>query len=255
MLLGIIAMYTGCGDSATQIQGTLPVVTGIVLDTLASKGDTVTVTWTALDTTLVEGYFLWTRIGLEGHWSLASVCGRNAGSHIANQSAYYTVTAFNGENGSSDIGLAVNTKTNGITEKREVFAFRPVGFRIDMEGDSLIAGDPSSFEFSQQFVVAFDFLSAQRYIYPGNARPEMWPGGERTRISAVGGFVAPAPTDSVHWSDSIAYGGDFFLALNSGYYCKLDGSHTLPDTLTMTDSLVIDGQVQSIRGLRVFNEQ
>jgi hypothetical protein len=255
LFAGAVAFYTGCGDSATEIQGTLPVVTGIAIDTIATTGDTIFVTWNAMDTTLVEGYFLWERIGLDGAWSLAAVCDGNAGSYIASQSAYYTVMAFNGSNTSQDIGLAVNTKTEGLREIRQLFSMKPVGFRVDLSGDSLIAGDPSSMEFAQQFVVAIDFLSGERYIYPGNAKPEIWPGGARTRISSTGGLVAPAPDDSIGWRDSIAYGGSFFLKLDNGYYCLLDGTHTFPDTTLMTDTLVIDGQVQPIMGVRVFNEQ
>ncbi len=31
------ALYSGCGDSATEVAGTLPVVTGITVDTLNSR--------------------------------------------------------------------------------------------------------------------------------------------------------------------------------------------------------------------------
>lgn len=252
-LLLVIAVFSACGDSATEIRGTLPIVTGISIDSIASRGDTIVVSWTALDTTLVEGYFLWTRPTMDGPWSLADVCSDNAGSHIALKSAFYTVMAFNGIDSSSDIGLSVNTKTQSVSEIRQLFELRPVGFRVDLEGDSLIAGDPVSLDFAQQFVVAIN-LTGERQIFPGNARPFIWPGGARTRISSMSGSVAPAPDDSVNWSDSISYGGDFFLALDGGYYCMLKGTSTIPDTTTMTDTLVIKGQVQPIMGVRVFNE-
>jgi len=253
-LVVMIAFFAGCGDSATEIKGTLPVVTGVTIDTLASKGDTIAITWTALDSTLVDGYFLWTRPFIEGAWSLAAVCDHNAGFHVANGSGYYSVMAFQGIDNSSDISLSVNTKTEGISQIRELFALKPVGFRLDMEGDSLIAGNPASLEFSQQFIVAMDWLG-ERYIFPGNANPDLWPGGAKTRISSIGGLVAPAPDDTLLWRDSISYGGDFFLALDNGHYCMLKGTSTFPDTASMTDTLVLSGQIQPIMGVRVFNEQ
>lgn len=255
VFLGVVAVFSGCGDSATEIRGTLPVVTGITIDTIASTGDTIFVTWTALDSTSIDGYFLWTRLNLEGPWSLAAVCDENAGSHIANSSAFYSVMAFKGNDTSSELSLSVNTKTESISEIRELFALKPIGFRVDLEGDSLIPGDPASMEFSQHFVVALDWTGLQRCIFPGTAYPDLWPGGARTRISSIGGFVAPAPNDTINWKDSISYGGDFFLALDDGFYCMLKGTHTLPDTSSLTDTLVIRGQVQPIMGVRVFNEQ
>ncbi|MCD4708568.1 MAG: hypothetical protein K8S62_12620 [Candidatus Sabulitectum sp.] len=255
VFLGVIAVFSGCGDSATEIQGTLPVVTGITIDTIASTGDTIFVTWTALDSTLVDGYFLWTRINMEGPWSLADLCDRNTGSHIAASSAFYAVMAFKGDDTSSELSLSVDTKTEGISEIRELFTIKaPVGFRVDLEGDSLIAGDPRSAEFAQHFVVERNWLG-ERYIFPGSAHPELWPGGTRTRISSIGGLVAPAPNDTINWRDSISYGGDFFLELDNGFYCMLKGTHTFPDTVSMTDTLVIKGQVQPITGVRVFSEQ
>lgn len=251
-IMFLLAAGSGCGDSATEVAGTLPVVTGITVDTLASRGDTIVVTWAPLDSTLVEGYFLWTRPGIDGPWSLASTSSTTAAAHIANQAAYYTVMAYNGENTSSETGLSDNTKTRGLMEIRQEFAGKAVGFRIDSQGDSLISGNPFNPEFNQQFVVAMDFALI-RYIYPGNARPEVWPGGARTRISDTGGLVAPAPDDTIRWDDSILYGGNFFLSMENGYYCLLDGSQTLPDTVSFTDTLVIDGQIQPIRGVRVFN--
>ncbi|MCK5785013.1 MAG: hypothetical protein KAH54_00495 [Candidatus Sabulitectum sp.] len=255
ILLAVITVFSGCGDSATEIQGTLPVVTGIAVDTIGSTGDTIVVTWTAMDTTLVDGYFLWTRTYLENPWSLVAVCDNNAGTHIAVNAAFYTVMAFNGDDTSSDIGLCANTKTESISEIRERFTLKaPVGFRIDLEGDSLIAGDPRSADFAQHFTVAIAW-TGERYLFPGSAYPELWPGGARTMISPMGGLVAPSPNDTINWKDSISYGGNFFLALDDGFYCMLKGSHTFPDTATMTDTLVLRGQVQPIMGVRVFTEQ
>jgi hypothetical protein len=252
-LLVTVSVFTGCGDSATEINGTLPVVTGIVVDTLASHGDTIVVTWTAMDTTLVDGYFLWTRRGVEGPWTLAALCENNAGTHIASRSVFYTVMAFKGDNTSSGVGLSANTKTVQLSEIRELFDLRPVGFRVDVAGDSIIAGNPASPEFAQQFVVAINANGA-RYIYPGTFNPEQWPGGARTRIARGTGFVAPSPDDSILWKDSVSYSDDFFLAMGDGHYCLLTGTHTFPDTASLTDTLVLKGQLQPITGVRVFNE-
>ncbi len=252
LITGFI-VFTGCGDSATEIVGTLAIVQDIAIDTLASKGDTIFVTWAAMDTTLVDGYYLWTRQYIEGAWTLAAICDKNAGSHIANQASFYSVMAFKGTNSSSEPGISANTKTVSLEDMRQMFQLKPVGFIIDLEGDSLIAGDPASPVFAQQFVVAINF-AGERYIYPGSAHSEIWPGGARTKISARGGFVAPSPDDSIHWKDSISYGGNFFLSLNNNYYCMIKGTSTLPDTATMSDTLVLRTQVQPIRGVRVFNE-
>lgn len=252
VLLVMVSLFTGCGDSATAITGTLPVVTGIALDTLNSKGDTLIVSWTPMDSTLVEGYFLWSRQGTEGAWILASSVETSPGIHYANSAAFYTVTAFNGDNISADIGIPVNTRTVGLEENRTEFMGRAVGYKIDVTGDSLITGDPTSSEFNQDFVVAIT-MELERFVYNGSAKPNLWPGGSRTAISSRGGSVAPAPDDPTAWSDSILYGENMFLSLASNHYCLLCQSQTLPDTLTLTDSLVIDGQIQPLRGIRVFN--
>lgn len=253
IMLAFIALYSSCGDSSTEISGTLPIVTGITVDSVASVGDTIVVTWTALTGTQIEGYFLWTRTESESPWSLVEIVDQNVGTHIADESAFYTVMAFYGDNTSSDTGLPDNTRAGLLSEIKQYLAKRPVAFRIDLEGDSLITGSPSALDFQQQFTVAFDPLSGNKYIYPGTANPEIWPGGAETMVSSSGGFVAPAPNDSTHWQDSISYGGNFFLALENGYYCMLTGLAIHPDTLAMVDTLVIDGQLQTIRSVRVFN--
>lgn len=253
IMLTYIALYSNCGDSSTEISGTLPVVTGITVDSVASIGDTIVVTWTALTGTQIEGYFLWTRTESESPWSLVEIVDQNVGTHIAEESAFYTVMAFYGDNTSSDTGIPDNTRAELVSEIRQLLARKPVGFRVDLEGDSLITGDPSSLDFQQQFIVAFDPLSGNKYIYPGTANPEIWPAGAETMVSSSGGFVAPDPNDSTYWQDSISYGGNFFLALENGYYCMLTGLAIHPDTLAMVDTLVIDGQLQTIRSVRVFN--
>ncbi|MCD4847045.1 MAG: hypothetical protein K8R76_02510 [Candidatus Aegiribacteria sp.] len=253
IMLTIIALYSSCGDSATEISGTLPIVTGITVDTVASIGDTIVVTWTALTDTQIEGYFLWTRTEFEEPWALVETVDQNTGTHIADRSAYYTVMAYYGSNTSSDTGVPDNTRAELLSEIRQYLAMRPVGFRVDLDGDSLVPGDPYSPDFRQQFTVAFDQLNGDKYIYPGTANPVIWPGGAETMVSSSGGFVAPTPDDSTQWQDSISYGGNFFLALENEYYCMLTGIAIHPDTLAMVDTLVIDGQLQAIRSVRVFN--
>ncbi len=254
IMLVLITLYSACGDSATEITGTLPIVAGITVDSIASKGDTIVVTWTALTDTQIEGYFLWTRIKPGNPWILLEVVDQNIATHIADRSAYYTVMAFNGDNISSDTGLSANTRTDELSEIRQYFSARSVGFRIDLEGDSLISGNPSSPDFQQQFTVALDTPGGDRYIYSGTANPQLWPGGAKTSVSLSSGFVAPAPNDSTLWRDSIYFDGNFFLALDSGYYCKLNASNTDPDTLTMADTLIINGELQPIRNIRLFNQ-
>ncbi len=254
ILLVFITLYSACGDSATEIIGTLPVVTGIAIDSIASKGDTIVVTWTALTGTQIEGYLLWSRIKPGIPWVLLDVVDRNIATHIADRSAFYTVMAFNGDDTSSDTGISANTRTDKLSEIRQYFSKIAVGFQIDLEGDSLISGDPTSRDFQQQFIVSAVGFDRNRCIYSGTANPLLWPAGEKTSVSLSGGFVAPAPNDSTQWKDSIFYGGNFFLALDNGYYCKLNAATTDPDTLTMTDTLIIDGELQPIRNVRVFDQ-
>lgn len=248
-----VAFTAGCGDSSTAVTGTLPVVTGITVDSLASTGDTVVVYWNPVETAAVDGYFLWTRRSLEGIWELAAVSEGTAAAHITDRTAYYSVMAFQGSNTSSDVSFSVNTRTRAVSEVRTEFNVRGVGFRVDIIGDSLIAGDPADPLFAQQFTVGMDPFG-RRFIYPGNAHPEFWPGGARTRVSSSGGLVAPAPGDTLKWRDSIDYGGHFFLALENNYYCMLRGSIALPQTPSSMDSLVVYGWIQPIQGLRIFNE-
>ena len=254
IMLVFITLYSACGDSATEIIGTLPVVTGITVDSISSKGDTIVVTWTALTGTQIEGYLLWSRIKPGDPWMLLDVVDQNTATHIADRSAYYTVMAFNGDDTSSDTGLSDNTGTKILSEIRRYFFKEAVSFRIDLEGDSLISGDPSSPDFHQQFIISAGSFGGDRYIYPGTADSLLWPGGEETNVSITDGFVAPAPNDSTQWRDSIYCGGNFFLALDNGYYCRLNASSTDPDTLTMSDTLIIEGELQPIRNVRVFNQ-
>ncbi|MEN8207807.1 MAG: hypothetical protein ABFR50_01000 [Candidatus Fermentibacteria bacterium] len=254
IMLVTIALYSACGDSATEITGTLPVVTGITVDSAASKGDTIVVTWTALTGTEIEGYLFWSRIRQGNPWMLLDVIYQNTAIHIADRSACYTVMAFNGDDTSSDPGMSDNTRTDELSEIRHHFSGTSVGFRIDIEGDSLIPGDPSSPDFQQQFTVAAETPDGNRYIYSGTANPRLWPGGAETSVSLSAGFVAPSPDDSTLWQDSVYYGGNFFLALDSGYYCKLSTSNTVPDTLAFADTLIIEGEIQPIRHVRVFDQ-
>jgi hypothetical protein len=247
-ILVSVAFLSGCGDSATEITGTLPVVTGITVDSLASRGDTIVVTWTALNGTDIEGYLLWSRINIGDPWTLLEVVDLNYAEHIADRSAYYTVMAFDGENTSSSTGIPDDSRADNLTETEQAFTGRPVGFRVDLEGDSLVTGDPASLNFSQQFTIALDPYSEELYIYPGTAHPESWPGGARTMVSPLGGFVAPSPGDSTLWKDSLLFGGTFFLSLESGHYCMLNSQQSSLDTL------LIDGQLQPIMNVRVFNQ-
>ena len=254
IVLVFITLYSACGDSATEITGTLPIVTGITIDSISSKGDTIVVTWAALTGTQIEGYLLWTRVKPGNPWMLLEVVDQNTATHIADRSAFYTVMAFNGDDTSSDTGLSDNTRTEKLSEIRQYFSKIAVGFRIDLEGDSLISGDPASTDFHQQFTISVGAFGGDRYIYAGAADSLLWPGGEETSVSLSGGFVAPAPDDSTQWRDSIFYGGNFFLELDNGYYCKLNASNTDPDSLTMADTLIIGGELQPIRNVRVFNQ-
>jgi len=253
-MLACTLLYFACGDSATEITGTLPIVTGIVIDSTASKGDTIVVTWTELTETQIDGYLLWTRINPGNPWILIQTVDNNSAAHIADRSAYYTVMAFYGIDTSSDTGLSANTRTDELSEIRHYSSGEAVGFRIDTDGDSLISGDPASLDFQQQFTVAVDSLGENRYIYPGTAHSLLWPGGAETFVSSTGGFVAPAPDDSTYWQDSISYNGSFFLALDNGYYCRLDASDASPETFIVADTLVIDGELQPIMNVRVFNQ-
>ena len=254
IMLVSIVLVSSCGDSATEITGTLPIVTGIAIDTIASRGDTIVVTWDALTDLEIDGYFLWFRINAENPWTLANTTVENASVHIADRSAFYTVMAFHGENTSSDIGLSDNTNTIRLPEIVETTLLAPLGFRIDTDGDSLVSGDPTSPDFHQHFTVAFDKLTGERFIFPGAAHPDEWPGGRKTNVSVAHGFVAPAADDTTLWQDSILFNGDFFLLFREGRYCRLNAQEVFPDTLGHPDTLYIEGQFQPQYKLRVFNQ-
>jgi len=253
-ILVFAALMLSCGDSATEITGTLPVVTGITVDSVSSKGDTIVVIWNELTGTQIEGYFVWFKVRIEDPWMLLNTVNDAVAIHIADRSAFYTVMGYDGTNTSSDIGLSDNTRAENLSEMKQPASVRPMGFRIDTEGDSIVSGDPSSPDFHQQFTIKFDELSGERFIFPGASHPELWPGGVKTMVSSIGGFVAPALDDSISWQDSIFYGGDFFLALENGYFCRLDGLITVPDTSSLSDTLVISGQLQPMTNVRVFNQ-
>ena len=253
VILVSFILLSSCGDSATEITGTLPVVTGIAIDSIASRGDTIVVTWDEL-TTEIEGYLVWFRSIPTDPWMLVDAVIGNAAVHIADRSAYYTVMAYYGDDTSMDIGLSDNTMTDELAEYAQPSGDKPRGFRIDIEADSIIAGDPADPDFHQQFTVAFSGPSLNKFLYPGTAHQEIWPGGVRTTVSSAGGFVAPAPGDSILWQDSIPFDGDFFLALETGHYCKLDGLLIFADTLGSSDTMKLDGQIQPLMNVRVFRQ-
>lgn len=253
VILVSFILLSSCGDSATEITGTLPVVTGIAIDTLGSRGDTIVVTWDSL-TTEIEGYLVWYRIKPAETWMLVDAVTGNVAAHIADRSAYYTVMAYFGDDTSMDIGLSDNTMPDELLPYAQPVGGAPRGFRIDIEGDSLVMGDPADPDFHQQFTVAYSGPSLNRFLYPGPAHREIWPGGARTTVSSTGGFVAPAPGDSILWEDSISFGGDFFLALENGYYCRLDGMIQIPDSLGTSDTLTLEGQIQPLVNVRVFKQ-
>ncbi|OPL17661.1 MAG: hypothetical protein AVO35_09555 [Candidatus Aegiribacteria sp. MLS_C] len=243
-----VILPAGCGDSATETAGTLPVVTGIRVDSLTSHGDTIAVTWDAVGTVQVEGYYLWSRISAGEPWSLQGTVEQNFAEHIADRTMYYTVSAFQGWDTSSMTGIPDNSRADAVAEKELPFDGNPVGFRVDVQNDSLVTGDPASPGFSQQFTVARDTGGEQLYIYPGSARPMTWPSGARTAISSMGGFVAPSPGDTALWQDSIPLGTTFFVALDDGHYCRLSSQSSSMETIR------IDGQLQPMSGVRVFNQ-
>lgn len=243
-----VALSAGCGDSATEIAGTLPVVTGIRVDSLASHGDTIAVTWDAVGTVQVEGYHLWSRISVGEPWSLQGTVSQNFAEHIADRAMYYTVSAFQGWDTSSMTGIPDNSRADLVAEKELQFDGTPVGFRVDVQNDSLVTGDPASPGFSQQFTVAGDIAGEQLYIYPGTARPMTWPSGARTAISSIGGFVAPSPGDTSLWQDSIPLGLTFFLALDEGHFCRLNSHWDSQGTI------LVHGQLQPMTGVRIFNQ-
>ncbi len=253
-VLVFFALFLSCGDSATEITGTLPIVTGITVDSISSKGDTVVVTWNKLTGTRIEGYLVWFKVKFDDPWMLLDTVNDTLVTHIADRSAFYNVMGYYGSDTSSDIGLSDNTRAENLPGVKQPDSVRPMGFRIDIEGDSIVYGNPSSPEFHQQFTIILDELSEERFIFPGTAHPELWPGGAKTMISSIGGFVAPALDDSTSWQDSILYGGNFFLALENGHYCRLDGIVISPDTSAWSDTLVIDGQLQPMTNVRVFNQ-
>lgn len=249
-----IILFSGCGDSSMEITGTLPVVTGITVDSMASRGDTIVVTWDSLPGTQIDGYLFWYRIHQDEPWMLVESVVGTTGVHIATRSAYYTVMAYYGDDTSMNTGISDNTMPEELAPYSWPIGGKARGFRVDIEGDSLISGDPYDANFHQQFIVSFAGLGLNRFIFPGNAKPEMWPGGTRTTISACGGFVAPAPGDTVLWQDSIPLDSDFFLGLETGYYCKLDGGLIPADTLGSSDTLQFDGGYQPLLGVRVFEQ-
>jgi hypothetical protein len=243
----VMVLVAGCGDSATEITGTLPVVGGITVDTLASRGDTIVVSWEPVSVS-IEGYFLWGRIHVGDPWTLLEIAEENTAQHIADRAFYYTVMAFEGDNTSSATGIPDNSRADDIEQADVPLTGRPVGFVVDIAGDSLVHGDPSSPDFMQQFTIAADSMGERLYIYPGNAHPYTWPGGSRTRIAPAGSLVAPSPADSTMWRDSLDCGTSFFLALEDGHYCLLYSQDCSMDTLRL------DGQLQPIINVRVFNQ-
>jgi hypothetical protein len=249
-----ITLFSGCGDSASEITGTLPVVTGIMVDSIASKGDTIVVTWNALTGTEIEGYLFWIRYDTDDPWMLVDDVTENVAVHLADRSAAYTVMAYNGNDTSFEVGVGDNTRADNLSETSQIPDAGPLGFRVDLDGDSLIVGDPASMDFHQQFIVTFDQHTGNGRIFQGNAHPDQWPGGMRTMLSTAGGFVAPSPEDTISWQDSIPFEGNCFLALETGNYCRLTCLHAAPDSLGETDTLFIDGQLQPLAHVRVFNQ-
>ncbi len=240
-----LILFAACEPSGPT--GTLPVVQNLTVVTGSCHGDTVVLSWDALDVT-VDCYHIYfcTAAGWISYDEF--VTEETTYSHVASSTGFYRVSASEGANYSSGYSNQVHTTTNRISGPFRLYLDGDNGFILGQGSGT--EGDATSDSFAQHVYIAED--GGHIYMYNGAFDGGTYPNGEETPLCLQGtyGNAAPEPS-SDDWVDSVLVEGSFtflFAKLENGHY-----AHMSIDTV-YTDGIRISMyEYQTIEGLRLFD--
>ncbi len=239
----------GCSNDPSAPSGTLPNVQNLMIDTAASKGDSVVLVWDALDVE-VDGYRIYYATTVPGDWSEVASTADTTWTHIALSTGYYELTAFQGLNTSSGFSNRVDTRAQSSILERELRVNTTSnGLVFYDEGAGWGLGCADSAGFAQDIYIGI--ANSKIYIYSGNHNPSMYPGGHDTKLCPRGlhGYVAPGQGSS-NWVDSVQV-TDFnwiFVQLDNDHYVEF-----YVDSVYTNGADLLSFEYQLIKNLRLFN--
>jgi hypothetical protein len=247
-VLAAILIALGCNEDPSGPTGTLPVVQNLAVLEDSCEGQTVFLTWEAVDVADLDGYEIWYRSTDVATWGIAFTTADTCGIQVATQTGFYRALARKGLDTSSDYSNEVNTLANRIWSEYALRTDGPTGLVFGENG--AVTGDAADSSFAQDIYVGE--ANNLIYVYSGNHDPENYPGGADTKLAPriLATNVAPEPSSS-DWVDSVQVSDwdHIFVMLDDGYYVEFQVADTVYTTGFDTDAY----EYQTIRGLRLFN--
>jgi len=257
-LISAVFLMTGCvgDDPAGPDTGTLPVVTGLTIDESESSGRTIYLSWDPVTSEEIDGYYVWFKSNGTGGWETVDTTSNTSCIHEAPCAGKYVVTAYEGENTSSDNSNEEATMPNFIQATYTIWDNRAPtsaysGFRFGSTG-----GEYRYVTSSTDFDV---------YCYDGGAGHDTWlysgdygtfGNGYHTDIWAeLVSYAYPSPSDS-SWNHGYAAAGDIFICeLYDGYFVKMyiKSTPVHPDQ-SASHGIEFYYDWQPINGLYLFTE-
>jgi hypothetical protein len=249
-VLAAFAIALSCSDDPTSPTGTLPIVQNLVIIEDSCGGQTVFLSWDAVDVEDLDGYEVWYATTDPGDWGIAFNVNApdTFGVHVPTQTGHYTVVARKGMDTSSDYSNEVNTLA---IRNYDTYQLRTDGNTGLIFGETAAStGDATSPDYHQDIYVAE--ADSLIYVYAGNHDPATYPGGASTLLApnTNGTNVAPEP-GSTDWVDSVQVSNwdNIFVMLDSGYYVEFQ----VADTVYTTGFNIDAYEYQAIHTLRLFN--
>lgn len=239
-----LMLISACSDSPSSPGGTLPKVQNCRILEDECKGDTVFITWDAVNVE-VDGYAIQFSDTDPGDWVEIDRVDSTVASYVATSTGYFSVSAIDGINTSEEWSNKANNRAEMyfIDDTLTIGATNGLQFVESHTG----LGDATDTSFAQDLYIA---KSGDTILfYSGNSDPAMYPGGAPAMIAPSSNYLAPGPGDPAWKSSSAA------LSDNS-YFVQLDNNHFAHfwvDTVTSDYVVLNSSQYQSIPSVRLFN--
>ena len=219
LVAGIVLMAGCAGDDPAGPSGTLEDVTGLAIGA-ASAGRDVVLTWNAVDD--VDGYYIYFRENTSSDWVQAADVTTTTYTHTADNSGYYTVKAYKGDDTSANNSNIVDTMPNQIQAVYTIWDnHAPVdstsGFEFGENGGTrLLAASSTNHD-----IYCYDgnWTESPCGFYSGDVAP--FGGGEHTEMQEYSTqYGYPAGTN--WWTTGYILSGDvIFAELSNGHYVKV----------------------------------